>query len=326
MRDGKLCGYVFSQLGEGVMWGYMLPIEPVFEAIAKHRGYAGDLSPDSAAVRSVSIPETPFPLDLSNQPPPQHSPETPAQVPSPLSNSLPKSVEARQQQLLTPDASTRPSNQQHSTQTAHQDLSQVIRRFPQLELNRGQTSKANSQKQLSNKGAALDFGWDQLSHTSSPRQRPTQGFHHSQMSHDQQAHDQIYKRSPSQPSNQVFSGQDQTLQSPVGVQIPRSEKYPQSVYTECHFPQSDGAYGYTASQGLSHPWNAGNSYMAGTLQGQTYNLAPSQSGTVQRQGRSDLHALVNPSLNPSNQATETRPFSESLSNHKRGLSLHLTLC
>ena len=36
MRDGKLCGYIFSQLGKGVTWGYMLPIEPVFEAIANY--------------------------------------------------------------------------------------------------------------------------------------------------------------------------------------------------------------------------------------------------------------------------------------------------
>ena len=36
MRDGKLCGHIFSQLGDDVTWGYMLPIEPIFEAIAKY--------------------------------------------------------------------------------------------------------------------------------------------------------------------------------------------------------------------------------------------------------------------------------------------------
>ena len=36
VRDDKLCGYVFARTGKGITWGYMVPIEPVFNAIKKH--------------------------------------------------------------------------------------------------------------------------------------------------------------------------------------------------------------------------------------------------------------------------------------------------
>ena len=56
MRDGKLCGYVFSQLGKGVTWGYMLPIEPVFDAIAKHwhHHYQRECYPEVAESSAIS--------------------------------------------------------------------------------------------------------------------------------------------------------------------------------------------------------------------------------------------------------------------------------
>lgn len=56
MRDGKLCGYVFSQLGKGVTWGYMLPIEPVFEAISNywHHHYQQECYPKIAETRRIS--------------------------------------------------------------------------------------------------------------------------------------------------------------------------------------------------------------------------------------------------------------------------------
>ena len=36
IRDGELCGYIFARVGKGITWGYMVPIEPVFDAIYEH--------------------------------------------------------------------------------------------------------------------------------------------------------------------------------------------------------------------------------------------------------------------------------------------------
>ncbi|KAL8793197.1 MAG: hypothetical protein Q9195_004227 [Heterodermia aff. obscurata] len=261
------------------------------ESNSKHRRQ-NDQRKDYNYATRASTGDQPAPVQVGRQ-------TSPLVTVSALSGSPPTNSGGYLQQPPTRSASVRPSNDQYSTQNAYENFSQPIPGFSQLDLKSAQTFSGYPQNQLSSRGASVSAGRGQLSHAFVPGPGPAQGVPYAPLSHGQYAHDQVYWQFPNQRSNQV--------QAP---QIPPSQKYSQPAYTECQDIQPDGAYGYAPNQGLS-------------LQGQTHNLNSSQSGTVQRQGRSDLHARADPPLNLSNQVMGTRTSSKSLSTPKRRLGLHL---